>query len=43
MLLRVTFDEPVRAITGQAVVFYDEEVCLQVEQLSMMYLKQQVS
>ena len=27
--LRVTFDEPVRAITpGQAVVFYDEEVCL---------------
>ena len=29
MLLRVTFDEPVRAITpGQAVVFYDEEVCL---------------
>lgn len=27
--IRVTFDEPVRAITpGQAVVFYNEEVCL---------------
>ena len=27
--IRVTFDQPVRAITpGQAVVFYNEEVCL---------------
>ena len=27
--IRVTFDEPVRAITpGQAVVFYNGEVCL---------------
>ena len=27
--IRVTFDEPVRAITpGQAVVFYNDEVCL---------------
>ena len=26
--LRVTFDEPVRAIPGQAVVFYQGDVCL---------------
>ena len=37
--IRVTFAEPVRAITpGQAVVFYNQEVCLVALQL-MMFIK----
>lgn len=38
--VKVTFDEPVRAITpGQAVVFYDGDVCLGGATIDDVYKK----